>query len=880
MAGGIRINIIDIKLYMGRNIYSHQRVVKLVLDMDGIPDIPTREYPGFNEKLLEYFPGLQEHGCSNTCKQGFLKRLADGTYLPHVIEHLAIEIQQCIGYNVTFGKTRLIKGTQLYNIIFAFHSEYIGKDIAENAVDIIQQLLDHKDPKVENRLEQMREKDLQAKPGPSTNAIIHEAMKRGIPVLKLAYGGFIQLGQGKYQKRISATVTDDISCIAVDIACDKTATKMILQEIGIPIPYGYTCTEITQAINIAEKIGYPVVVKPEGGNQGKGVSLNLYNQSEVEDAFNFAKMVDENIIVEKYISGKDYRLLVVGDHVAAASERVPAHVTGDGIHNIQQLIQLINHNQNRGDDHEKPLTKIKIDEMMLSYLKKQGLTYESIPLDHKIVYLKANGNLSTGGSAIDCTEKVHPKNKEIAICVSKLIGLSIAGVDITCPNISIPIQDGNGAVIEVNAAPGIRMHLFPSKGKPRNVAVDIVDMLYPTGSRYSIPLVAITGTNGKTTTTRMIAHILKLYGYIVGMTTTSGVFINDRCVRKGDATGPASAKIVLTDKSVDAAVLETARGGIIRSGLGYDMSDVAVLTNITEDHLGIDEVYTLDDLLFIKSLVIESIKKTGYAVLNADDPVVMQIIPKVRCHIILFSQQEENVAIREHVNHGGSAVVLKGNYIFISTGGILAQVIDIRDIPATYGGRLHHNIENSLASISAAYALKIPIALIEKAMKSFYSDEIQNPGRFNIYNIRDFKVIIDYGHNIAGYKSVIKAAQQFGASRLVGIIGAPGDRDDQCIREIGKISGDGFQHIIIKEDKDLRGRKNGEIIQLLKQGVLQSKLLSCEIECIYSEVEALQQAIKQAQTGDIIIIFYEDLQPIIDIIKDETIMIELKASQG
>jgi len=874
------VKIVEMRAYKGRNIYSHQKVIRMVLDMQSLPDLPTKDLGNFNKLLIEYFPGLKDHFCSRGYKGGFLERLEEGTYLPHVIEHLAIEIQNCIGYAVSFGKARKIKDVKNhYAIIYAYESQPVGMSAGENAVEIANCLLNHADPNVKERLQNIKELDLRTSPGPSTKSILDAAQERGIPVISLGNGSIYQLGYGRYQKRIEATISDDTSCIAVDIACDKNLTNTILSEVGIPVPTGIVCHNMDDVERAVEILGYPLVLKPQMGNQGKGVFLNLRSKREVEEAYQIAKEIDENVLVEKYIQGKDYRILVVGNEVVAVAERIPPHIVGDGVHTIQELIDEINQDTNRGEDHEKPLTRIKVDAITLSLLRRQGLGLENIPAKKQVVYLRENGNLSTGGIAIDCTEKIHPLNCEMAIRAARTIGLEIAGIDVICPDISLPIKEGTGAIIEVNAAPGIRMHLYPSKGKPRNVGKNIIDMLFPPGSKFSIPIVSVTGTNGKTTTTRLIAHILRVSGFNVGMTTTGGVYLNEKCVLKGDTTGPDSAKIVLMDKSVDAAVLETARGGIIRAGLGYDLSDIGIITNISEDHLGLDGIYSKEDLFHVKSLVVEAVKSNGYAVLNADDPVIVQGAKGIRANIIYFSKHEGNLVIHKHVAQGGIAVFLKGNYITISTGDGLLQVADIHQIPATYGGRLIHNVENCLAAVAGCYGLKIPIPIIKKGLMNFYSDELQNPGRFNVYNIKDFRVVVDYAHNMEGYKNVIHALHQMGASRLVGIIGVPGDRDDQSIYKIGQLAGRSFGYIYIKEDEDLRGRKPGEVSRILQRGALAGGASLDQIEIILSETHALKKAMKQARPGDLITIFYEHLEPVLEIIRQEMEQSDAKGSE-
>jgi len=873
------LEIIELKPYRGRNIYSHQKVVKMVIDLKEWDNVPTCSIPNFNENLIKLLPGLREHRCSLGFPGGFIKRLQEGTYLAHVIEHTALEILNEIGYSVSFGRARQIKQTSLYTVVFAYENEYAGLEAGKLAVDLVKSLCNQKEFELKSAIDHIREKSAKWELGPSTKALVDAAYERGIPVTRIGRGSIIQLGYGKYQKRLEATITDMTSCIAVDIACDKSITKEILMEAGIPVPEGYTCSSPQEAVILAQKIGYPVVVKPERGNQGKGVSLNLQTEDEVMEAYAIASKFDENIIVERYIKGNDYRVLVVGDQVVAVAHRIPARVKGDGVHSIRELVELVNLDPKRGNDHEKPLTKIAIDEISINLLKKQGYTLDTVPAPGVIVRLKENGNISTGGEAIDCTEKIHPANQEIAIRAARIIGLDVAGIDICCKDISKPIIENDGAIIEVNAAPGIRMHLYPSKGKPRKVANRIIDLLYPPGSQHSIPIISISGTNGKTTTTRMVAHIFKVHGLNVGMAVTGGVYINDRCILKGDTTGPASARMILMDKSVDIAVLETARGGIIRSGLAYDLSDVGVLTNISDDHLGIDGIDTLEDLLHVKSLIIEAVKTDGYAVLNADDPLLVQAASRTKSNIIYFSKQEDNLIIHKHMAEGGTAVFLKNGYITIATGENIIQSIHVSKIPSTYGGKLIYNIENSLAAVAVGYAMKVPITTIENALASFNADELHNPGRFNIFNVRDFRVVVDYGHNIDSYQKTGDAIKKMGASRLVGIIGVPGDRRDESILKIGSIAAEIFNKIIIKEDQDLRGREEGEVANLLLKGAISAGMPKKKIEIIRDEKQALRKAMFEARSGDLIVIFYEDLDGVLQTLKETAKIIESKNTQ-
>lgn len=859
------MNILGINIYRGRNIYCHRPVIKLTLDLEGYSDIPTKDIPDFNAKLLALLPGLKEHYCSAGKPGGFVKRLYDGTYLAHVAEHVILELQHMVGYDVRYGKARCIEGEKYY-IVYEYMLEDCGLRSGKLAVDLLNKLLKGECIDLDNKISDLRKVIAEFDLGPSTKAIVDEAKRRGIPVTRIGNSSILRLGYGKYQKLIEGTITENTSCIAVDISCDKQLTKKILREYGIPVPEGYEVYSEDDAVSIARELGYPVVVKPLSGNQGKGVCLNLASDEDVRVAYRIAKGYSENIIVERHVQGRHYRVLVVKDKVAAVSERIPAHVIGDGKSSIKQLIDKLNEDPNRGEGHEKPLTKIKIDPIVLMVLNRQGKDLNYVPQSGEKIYLRDNDNLSTGGIAVDCTDKIHPDNVAIAIRAAQAIGLDIAGVDITAPDISKPLTVTGGVVIEVNASPGIRMHYFPQKGESRDVAKSIIDMLYPYGSKSTIPIVAVTGTNGKTTTTRMIAHILSAYGYTVGMTTTDGIYVDNKLILKGDNTGPLSAATVLADKNIDAAVLETARGGIIRAGLGYDLSDVGIITNVTEDHLGLDGIETLEDMAFVKSLVVEAVKEDGYAVLNADDSMTGYIESRVKCKKVYFSMNENNLLIKKHILSGGTAVYLKDDMIMVANRDSIVPVIDIKDIPATLNGSVRFNVQNSLAATAGCWALRIPIKDISKGLSTFYCDQKHNPGRFNIFNIGNYRVLVDYGHNIDGYKAVIEAATKMGADRLVGIIGVPGDRTDDSIRQIGEICGKAFDVIYIKEDQDLRGRKPGVVANILRKGV-ETTGFGKEIKIVLSESEALEMAMANAMPGDLIMIFYEKYDKVINTIR-------------
>lgn len=861
------MQIQSIYCFQGRNIYSHQPVIRMIVDIGMYEAGPTREIPGFNKRLLEHFPELAEHTCGLGYVGGFGERLIEGTYIGHVAEHLIIELQNKMGYPVKYGQTRQIGTSTKYYVVYEYINEILSIECGKKAIEIVKAFADGTPINIDNILYELKKISLQSDMGPSTKAIYQAAKKRNIPVSRVGTESILKLGYGKNTRTIQASLTDNSSCIVVDIVSDKQLTKKILMDNNIPVPYGLAVQSIEEAAEVAQKVGFPLVVKPLDSNQGKGVTVNITNQSQIDDAFLEAKKYSKRVILEKYIRGKDYRVLVVGGRVCAVAERKPPRVIGDGISTIAQLVKQENMNPLRGEDHEKPLTYIKLDEIAINYLKAQGLSINSILPSGQSANLRQNGNISTGGTAKNCTQEIHPKNVLYAIAAARAVGLDIAGIDFATEDISCPIDISSGAIIEVNAAPGLRMHLHPSEGEPLDVAEDIISMMYPDSGSNSIPIVSVTGTNGKTTTTRLIKHSLSLLGLNVGMTTTSGIYLGDQCIQKGDTTGPISASLLLSNKAVEAAVLETARGGIVRKGLGYDLADVGVLVNISDDHLGTDGINTIEELANTKALVIEAIKPNGYAVLNADDRMTPYILNRVRSNVIMFSRVITNSVFKKHCkNPNNIAVYVKDNYVWVVKDAKKVPLIGLEDIPITFGGLLECNIENSLAAIAALMGLNVPFEIIKKGMSTFQPDVVLNPGRFNIFDMGNFKVMIDYSHNIAGYCAVLKFIQRIKAKRLVGVVGMPGDRLDSNIKDVGELCGKAFSKIYIKEDIDLRGRKKREVAELLESSIIKAGARMESVEIILSETEALEKAMLDAQPGDIIVMFYEEFEPAIRMI--------------
>lgn len=862
------MKLLDIKSYAGRNIYSHKPVVKMIVDLEKLADITTEAIPGFNEKLLEMFPGLESHYCSLGYEGGFCQRLKEGTFASHVTEHLAIELQCMLGYDVYFGKTRILKQPSEYFIVYEYLNRQTAMQCGRDAVQIVSRLAKGNEVPIHEMLEKLQNLARKTNLGPSTQAIYNEARKRQIPVKRLGEDSLLQLGYGKYARLIEASLPDTTGCIAVDLAKNKPLANKMLRDNSIPVPDGDVVCSEDEAIALADQIGYPVVIKPYDGNQGKGVSTHIYNEELLRKAYYLASNYSNRVLIEKHIYGKDYRVLVVGDKVSAVAERLPPYIVGDGIHSIAQLVENENQNPLRGEGHEKPLTTIKLDAVAKEWLKRSELDEDSIPLAGEIIPVRENRNLSTGGQARDVTLKIHPVNQDLAIKAARVIGLEVAGIDLVCNDISQPLSSGNGAVIEVNAVPGLRMHLYPSDGSSKNVAADILDYIYPPGSPTSIPIISVTGSNGKTTVTRFISHVLSLLGYKVGMTCSSGTYIGNECISRGDNTGPMSAQMVLSNRGADIAVLETARGGIIKRGLGYDLADIGVVVNISEDHLGLDGIHILEDMAFVKALVVEAVKPEGYAVLNADDPMTPYIEKGVRENIIYFSQYANNSLIQKHIMQGKMAAVIENDSLICYYRNSRESLLHIKEIPLTCKGKIICNIENSLAAVASLMAMGISEKVIAWGLRTFKPDPLSNAGRFNLFQIGDFQVLLDYGHNFSGYQAVSQFIQGLNAKRLVGVIGMPGDRLDEAIFEVGKLSGRMFSKVYIKEDQDLRGREPGEVASILYHGAVTEGMPMANIQIIHSEVEALENAVSTAMTGDLIVVFYEKFDPVFNLVNN------------
>ena len=859
------MKIVKKRIYEGKNIYSHKKCIRIDIDLEGYSEIPSKKIPNFNFNIVEILPELKKHRCGIDEEGGFVKRLEEGTYLAHICEHCIIAIQNILGMDVSYGKAREIKG-ELYYIIVQYEYENTAIEIINLAVDLINSLIKSSPINFNGRLQEIKQTLQRETIGPSTKSICDAAKNYGLPVTELGKSGIYQIGYGKQGRIIEAAISNKTNCVGVDISCDKFLTKQLLDIQNIPVAEGRKVFNIIGLLREAEFIGYPVVIKPQYGNKGKGVMLNLKNEKELIKAYTSLLKITKDIIIEKYVKVNDYRICVVDYKVVAASLRVVPFVIGDGKSNIKALINILNNDPLRGQDHEKPLTTIKFDKELCNCLYRQNMSLDYIPNKGEKVILRENANLSTGGIAVDCTDDVCDENIDYCIRAAKALGLDICGVDICTEDISIPIDKQNGIVMEVNAAPGIRMHHFPSQGKKRDVGKAIVDMLYE-GRPSNIPVISVTGTNGKTTTTRMIGHVLKMMGMTTGITSTDGIYINDKCIHKGDDSGFNSAKTLLLNRDVEAVVLETARGGLVRRGLAYDLADVAVITNITNDHLGLDGIDSMEDLMFVKSLVGEEVKENGYTVINADDKYSKRILDRISCEKIYFSKSKDNELIKENINDGKIAVFIEDNNICVINNHRKYLIMSIDELPISYNGILTYNIENAMAACAALVGLNIDYCMISKGFSDFMPCD-DNEGRFNMFEYYGRKVILDYGHNIEGYKAVLSCINKLKTkNRLIGVVGVPGDRQDNVIKEIGEICCEYLDEIIIKEDKDRRGRSIGEVSQLLKISMLKNSNKK-NVKVYLDEVDALEYAIKISKKDDIIIVFYENIEPLLNYINN------------
>ncbi|NCQ85840.1 MAG: cyanophycin synthetase [Microcystis aeruginosa W13-18] len=867
------MKILRTQTLRGPNYWSIRRdkLIVMRLDLEDLAEKPSNEIPGFYEGLIDVLPSLVEHYCSPGYRGGFFERVRTGTYMGHIIEHIALELQELAGTPVGFGRTRATSTPGVYNVVFEYVDEQAGRYAGRAAVRLCQSLVDtgtYSKEELAQDLADLRDLCNNAALGPSTETIVKEAQARNIPWLLLSARSMVQLGYGVHQKRIQATLSSFSGILAVELACDKEGTKTILKDGGIPVPRGTVIQYLDELPAAIEEVGgFPIVIKPLDGNHGRGISIDVKNQQEAEEAYDLASAASKtrSVIVERYYKGSDHRILVINGKVAAVAERIPAHVVGDGRSTIEELIEITNQDPNRGDGHANVLTKITIDKTALNVLGKQGYELTSILEQGAIAYLRATANLSTGGIAVDRTDEIHPENVWIAQRVAKLIGLDIAGIDVVTDDIRKPLKEVDGVIVEVNAAPGFRMHVAPSRGLPRNIAAPVIDMLFPPGTPSRVPILAITGTNGKTTTSRLISHICRQTGKVVGFTTTDGVYIDDYLVEKGDNTGPYSASMILKEPTVEIAVLETARGGILRSGLAFNQCDVGVVLNVAADHLGIGDIDTIEQMAKVKSVVAEVVSAEGYAVLNADDPLTVSMAEKVKGRVAYFSMSPDNPIIHDHIRRGGMAAIYENGYLSILEGEWTLRIEEAVNIPVTMQGMAPFMIANALAACLATFVQGIDIELIRQGVRTFKPSVAQTPGRMNLFDLGHHHALIDYAHNPAGYEAVGGFVGNWSGEK-VGVIGGPGDRRDDDLILLGKLSAQMFDRIIVKEDNDTRGRRRGEVADLILRGISQENV-SMRPEVILDETEALEKALSTVSEGGLVVIFPESVTQAIDLIE-------------
>jgi cyanophycin synthetase len=882
---GRAMEVLSCRVYRGPHLYSKTPMIQIQLDLGELEAWPTNRLPGFSEALVAALPDLQRHGCSYGEPGGFIRRMHEGTWLGHVIEHVALELQNSVGMHVSRGKTRSVKGRPgAYNVMFAYVDEFAGLAAGRLAIELVDSLLpphlqgvqgleevDDSAPfsSFEAGLAKLQGIASRRAHGPTTASLIREAERRNIPVERLDDSSLVLLGQGKYQKRIRASCSDLTSQVAADLAGDKDLTKLLLEQANLPVPRGELVRSVEDAVLAAERLGYPVVTKPLDGNHGRGVTVDLKSPDEVGWGFNLAREHGRTVIIEQHFAGTDHRILVIGGEVVAVAERVPAHVVGDGRRSIAELVAEVNKDPRRGEGHASVLTRIVIDETVLHFLQKSGLTPESVPTPAEIVHLRPTANLSTGGTAIDLTDQIHPENALVARRAAQIVGLDIAGIDFVCPDITKPVSQIGGGIIEVNAGPGFRMHLEPFQGRPRNVARPVLEMLFPIGSDSRIPIFAVTGTNGKSTTCMMLRHIMQQAGGMVGLTSTTGIYLNDARIASGDCSGPKSARIVLREPSVDVAVLECARGGILREGLAFDECDVGAVLNVAEDHMGLKGINTIEDLAAVKSVVVETVRRGGWSILNADNQHTAAMAGHAGgsiCYFSLLDQEDWPKFLKDHVADGGRAInrqrMTDGSDIVIHEDSEAIYFMKTHEIPATFDGWAEFNVANALAAIAMAHCHRMPLNTIRSAMRTFTTSFEQSPGRLNVHDGHGFRAILDYAHNPDGLtelgKLISRMRQSYG--RAIGVIGAAGDRRDADIVKMGAVASGLFDILIFREDDLLRGREPGAVLALLREGALTTGCSLANIHAIPAERAAADFSMRLARPGDLVVITADDVE--------------------
>jgi len=863
-----QLSVSRLRALRGPNVWRLAPVIACRLHTGALEDVLSTDVPGFAERLLAALPGVGEHPCSLDRPGGFRERLLEGTGWPHIMEHVALELQAEVGVDARFGRVVRTDQDCVWMLVVEYAEEEVGLASVREALALVQACMREEEGPVDGAAAVARlNAVMQAVHlGPSTGAIVEEARRRGIPVRRLNQRSLVQLGLGKRLRRIESTMSDNTSIIAVELAQDKDLTKRVLGSIGLAVPAGGVASDLESAIALAEETGYPVILKPLNANQGRGISPRLAGEADLRAAWAKVQSFAPPFVVEKYAEGRDHRVVVVNGRVVAATERVPAHVVGDGRRSIRELIEEVNRDPRRGYGHSHVLTFIPMDHVTADFLAVTGRDFDTVPGRGERVILRPTANLSTGGTSIDRTDEIHPDNITACEMAAGVIGLDIAGLDILTPDISVPFHENGAVIIEVNASPGIRMHTNPVDGKPRNVPGAILDMLYPPGTPATIPIIAVTGTNGKTTTTRLIAHLFRNTGKVVGFTTTDGVYLQTRNVVTGDMTGPFSANVILSNPTVEVAVLETARGGILRAGLGFDECDVGIVLNVTPDHLGLGGVHTVEQLAEVKGVIPAVVKRRGHAVLNVDDPLVFAMRERTRGDVVFFSTRTDGTthpALAEHLEDGGIAAVIEDDEYVIRRGKLCIPIAAVRDVPLTLGGAARFQHGNILSAIAAAYVQGMRYEEIRAGLMSFFPSPALTPGRLNLVPMGGGRVLVDYAHNVAALEGLMDVVLRIDATRRIGVLAAPGDRRDEDIRALGRIAAR-LDHVVLKEDIDLRGRQSGQIAALLREGLLEGGLPADRIEVVLQEQAAVARGLELMRERDLVVITAVDVPAVLE----------------
>ena len=862
------LRVTRLRALRGPNYWRLAPVIACDLRLGALEGVTSADIPGFTERLVGALPTLQEHPCSRGTAGGFVERLEEGTHFPHILEHVALELQTLAGTDVSFGRVVASGDEGVWWLIVAYEEEAVGLQSVRDAVSVVRACIGGEPLDAAEVVADLQRLYENTRLGPSTFSIVEEARRRGIPVRRINNRSLVQLGLGKNLRRIQATLSDYTSAIGVEIAQDKDETKRVLGNIGLPVPKGDVARTVAGAVEIADEIGYPVLLKPLNANHGKGISGRLDDEAAVRAAFDAASAYDRRVVVEQFAHGRDHRVLVVNGRVVACAERVPARVVGDGVHTVRQLIDEANRDPRRGVGHTKILTRLPCDQPTEDFLARSGYTLASVPAAGEVVPLRSTANLSTGGTSIDRTDEMHPDNVTACEMAAGVVGLDIAGIDVLTPDISVPFRENDAVIIEVNAAPGVRMHTHPSEGRPRNVGAPVIDMLYPPGRETDIPVIAITGTNGRTTTTRLTAHLFRNTGLTVGFTTTDGVYLQNRLVMEGDMTGPFSANIILSNPTVDVAVLETARGGLLRAGLGFDECDVGVVLNVSADHLGLGGINTVEQLAAVKSVIPAVAKRDGHAVLNADDPLVYAMRERTVADVVLFSTQAEgeNEAFEEHLARNGIGARIENDTFVVRRGRLRIPIAGVRDVPLMLGGAARFQQQNILAAIATAYVQGMRYDDIRAGLLSFFPSAALTPGRLNIMRVGNGRVILDYAHNAAAVEGLMDMVHHMDARRRIGVITSPGDRRDEDIRTLGRLCA-GLDHVIVKEDQHRRGREPGAIADLLIEGLLEGGMARGQVEVIHKEHAAMERALQLLGDNDIVVSLIDDVPGVLQQIR-------------